>query len=49
MVNALILVMYVTRHSVNGTVLKHINAHIVVNAVILVMCVIRYSVRKDIF
>jgi len=47
-VNALILVMYVIRHSVFRAILETINAYIVVNALILVMCVIRHSVNRAI-
>jgi len=43
-VSTVILVMCVIRHSVNRSILKHINVYIVVSALTLVMCVIRHSV-----
>jgi len=48
MVNALILVMCVTRHSIIKVTEEYINAYIVLSAIILVKFVIRLSVIRDI-
>jgi hypothetical protein len=48
-VTGLILVTRVTRHSVNGAVLKCINESIVVSALTPVQYAVRHSVKRSIY